>query len=326
MEPLVSIIVPIFNVEPYLRKCVDSIIEQTYRNLEIILVDDGSPDNCSQICDEYKEKDSRVMVIHKPNGGLSDARNAGLDVATGEYVTFIDSDDWYENNTISVIINEAIQGQFSIISYACAIVSEQQRKENVLKDEELSSFDYVIDLCEEKKFPSVCTKLFYIELIGNTRFKKGRLNEDFLFMMSILQEAECQVKIIPFVGYNYYQREGSITHSASKGSVIDAVKNCLDLFANVADDAVDLKKAIARMGLYQTSVMSITFADSDRKEKDKNFRIIKESIRIFSPYRKQKTLPKRDRMVVTGLLIAPKITIHTLSILWRIKCRIKKRK
>lgn len=93
-KPLISVIVPIYNVESYLNRCVESIVNQTYQNLEIILVDDGSPDNCPQICDDWARKDSRIKVIHKENGGLSDARNAGMNIATGEYISFIDSDDY----------------------------------------------------------------------------------------------------------------------------------------------------------------------------------------------------------------------------------------
>ena len=94
LQEKISVIVPIYNVEDYLHRCVDSIINQTYTNLEIILVDDGSPDNCLKICDEYAKKDSRIKVVHKKNGGLSDARNAGLEIATGEYIGFVDSDDY----------------------------------------------------------------------------------------------------------------------------------------------------------------------------------------------------------------------------------------
>ena len=92
-----SVIIPIYKVEQYLRQCVDSVLAQTYTDVEIILVDDGSPDSCPAICDEYAKKDSRIKVIHKPNGGLSDARNAGLDMAQGEYVLFLDSDDWWDD-------------------------------------------------------------------------------------------------------------------------------------------------------------------------------------------------------------------------------------
>ena len=101
MIDLISVIVPVYNVEPYLRKCVDSILAQSYSNLEVILVDDGSPDGCGAICDEYAAKDARVRVIHKPNGGVSDARNAGLDIMTGDYVAFVDSDDWIDKQHLS---------------------------------------------------------------------------------------------------------------------------------------------------------------------------------------------------------------------------------
>ena len=104
-QPLVSIIVPIYKVEPYLRRCLNSIVNQTYTNLEIILVDDGSPDGCPQICDEYAAKDKRIVVIHKKNGGLSDARNTGLDICKGEYISFVDSDDWVDEGYIEKLLS-----------------------------------------------------------------------------------------------------------------------------------------------------------------------------------------------------------------------------
>ena len=105
---LISIIVPVYKVEKYLDKCVESIVEQTYKNLEIILVDDGSPDNCSAMCDEWAQKDSRIKVIHKENGGLSSARNAGLDACTGEYIYFLDSDDYIADNCIETLFYKSI--------------------------------------------------------------------------------------------------------------------------------------------------------------------------------------------------------------------------
>ena len=107
----VSVIVPVYKVEPYLRECVESVMAQTLTDIEIILVDDGSPDNCGAICDEYAAKDTRITVIHKENGGLSDARNVGLDIATGEYIGFVDSDDWiypkmYMNNIIVILMKK----------------------------------------------------------------------------------------------------------------------------------------------------------------------------------------------------------------------------
>ena len=104
-QPLISVIVPVYNVEKYLKKCVNSITSQTYENLEILLVDDGSTDSSGQICNEFEKNDARIKVIHKKNGGLSDARNAGLDRAKGQYYAFIDSDDYIQDNTIEIMLN-----------------------------------------------------------------------------------------------------------------------------------------------------------------------------------------------------------------------------
>ena len=104
-KPLITIIIPVYKVEDYLDKCVESVVNQTYKNLEIILVDDGSPDNCPKMCDDWAKKDKRIKVIHKENGGLSDARNKGIDIAKGEFITFIDSDDYVENNYVEFLYN-----------------------------------------------------------------------------------------------------------------------------------------------------------------------------------------------------------------------------
>ena len=118
-NPLVSVIVPVYKVEPYLRRCLDSIVGQTYKNLEIILVDDGSPDGCPAICDEYAANDSRIVVIHKENGGLSDARNAGLEIAKGEYISFVDSDDWVADVYIEALWTamESQRAELAICNY-----------------------------------------------------------------------------------------------------------------------------------------------------------------------------------------------------------------
>ena len=113
MNDLITIVVPIYNVEPYLKKSVSSIINQTYKNLEIILVNDGSTDNCAKICDEYSKIDSRIKVIHKENGGLSDARNAGINIATGKYISFVDADDYITNDYIEYMYT--ILKQYNVI-------------------------------------------------------------------------------------------------------------------------------------------------------------------------------------------------------------------
>lgn len=116
-EPLISVIIPIYNVEQYLEQCLDSVVNQTYRNLEIILVDDGSPDKCGAICDAYKAKDERIIVIHQENQGLSAARNAGLDICKGEYIAFVDSVDWVEADYIDAMLEYV--GNHTIV--ACGV-------------------------------------------------------------------------------------------------------------------------------------------------------------------------------------------------------------
>lgn len=114
-QPLISVIVPVYNVEQYIHQCVDSILSQTYKNLEIILVDDGSPDNCPAICDGYARNDDRVKIIHQENGGLSAARNSALDLCTGEYIAFVDSDDWIESNAYEEMMSEMQKKDLDVV-------------------------------------------------------------------------------------------------------------------------------------------------------------------------------------------------------------------
>ena len=137
--PLVSVIVPVYKVESYLHRCVDCILAQTYANLEIILVDDGSPDNCGKICDEYAQKDKCIKVIHKKNGGLSDARNAGLDIAMGEYITFVDSDDWIHFQYVEILLNNLTKADVDIST--CSFV---RTPEKMLMDSKVSESSYHI--------------------------------------------------------------------------------------------------------------------------------------------------------------------------------------
>ena len=127
MKPLISVIVPIYKVEKYLTICVDSLLHQSYGNLEIILVDDGSPDECPAICDQYQNKDNRIKVIHKKNGGLSDARNAGLDIAQGEYVAFVDSDDFIDEDYICKLYDALQQNRASIAVCGIQIIDESNK-------------------------------------------------------------------------------------------------------------------------------------------------------------------------------------------------------
>jgi len=222
--PLISIIVPIYKVEPYLRQCLDSIIQQTYTHLEIILVDDGSPDRCSQICDEYAAKDKRIVVIHKKNGGLSDARNAGLGICKGEFILFVDSDDVLDNDTIRILLSP--QEKASIIIGDIKNFDDNDeydiRSQPICKKhkyEIFSSNDILLSLCQDGPIylRSVCGKLIKKELFQDIRFPKGKLYEDMFVNYLLYNKAD---KIIFFQAclYYYRKRSGSIMNTTANST------------------------------------------------------------------------------------------------------------
>ena len=160
-NPKISVIVPVYKVEKYLDKCVESIVNQTYKNLEIILVDDGSPDNCPAMCDAWAEKDERIKVIHKENGGVSSARNAALEVATGDYIGFVDSDDWIEPDMYEYLVSLILDNDAQI-----ACVQELTVDENNCSNVEISNDDEIIEkydyigILSHDVTPYLCTKLY----------------------------------------------------------------------------------------------------------------------------------------------------------------------
>lgn len=216
MEEKISIIVPVYKVEKYLNKCVDSLICQTYQNLEIILVDDGSPDNCPKICDEYAKKDSRVKVVHKENGGLSDARNAGMKEITGEYVSFIDSDDYVSIDFFESLFNVMNKTQSDIVE--CSVLKvyegrENDRSETNSNTEEVKVFnteDALKNLILDVLFRQhVWNKLYKASVVKDILFEKGKLNEDEFWTYQVFGNAKKVARYEKSM-YFYLQRQGSI--------------------------------------------------------------------------------------------------------------------
>ncbi len=321
--PLVSIIVPIYNTEPFLEKCVRSLIDQTYVCLEIILVDDGSPDNCAAICDTFAEEDSRIRVIHKSNGGLSDARNAGLDIATGKYISFVDSDDYLDSEAIELLVQTAWSTGCSIAHMKSYIVDSEY---NVLKNQSnnthsircYTAVEYIQGVCEKRFSESVCDKLFDASLLRIRRFEKGRLNEDFYFLSLLLLEGY-DVAEIDYSGYHYYQRAGSITNSGFGPSLVDSVKNACELkrISRVICPAAE--KHFARLTLYQAKTVFITmpweYTKNERPEYTETLAYMRECI----PFLNGSSISKVDKYILTAINIAPKLFISILSKIWRYK-------
>lgn len=214
-ETLLSVIIPVYNVEDYLARCVDSILGQTYHTLEVILVDDGSPDASGSICDAYAQKDSRVRVIHKENGGLSSARNAGLEAATGEYITFVDSDDWIEPDAYEHLLGLIERYQVKLVcggNYDVdggtgeKILGLCPKKEEVLTAEEFVGRMFLWDGFDS----SACDKIYHRSLLETFRYPEGKVCEDVPVTYKIVLKAErAALSDQPF--YNYYHRPGSIT-------------------------------------------------------------------------------------------------------------------
>lgn len=210
-----SIIVPVYRVESTLDKCITSIINQDYENIEIILVDDGSPDTCPAICDKWADNDSRIKVIHKTNGGLSDARNAGIDMASGDYITFIDSDDHIDKGIVSKLMNIIIEHpEYDILEYSIKQTGPNAEKELVFEDKKYNCIKKYWSECEAYNHSYACNKIYKTSLFSNIRFPKGKVFED-LYTLPLLT-GKTQVIATTHIGfYNYFKNPNGITANAS---------------------------------------------------------------------------------------------------------------
>lgn len=236
VAPLISIIVPVYNVENYIRRCVDSLINQTYNNLEIILIDDGSPDKSGEICDMYASKDERIKVIHKGNGGVSSARNAGLDIAKGDYIAFVDADDYIDTQMYEVLYTSLSDNDADM---AMGIYAQENSNGEFIphyvgeQTEVLSRTQTIAQMLKQVKYTcSLCDKLFSAKLIGDTRFDENiSHNEDLLFVYQLMRKSSKAV-YIPKPMYYYCNNE----KSASRVSFSDKNTTMLKAQTLVLED------------------------------------------------------------------------------------------
>ena len=234
-SPLISVIIPVYNVENYLSETLLSVCQQTYQNLEILLIDDGSTDNSGKICDEFAAQDQRIKVIHQKNKGISGARNTGLEVATGEFITFVDSDDIVENKIIEILLQAF--DRVPNIGIVCALpvyrFTETKRKlykeEWNIKEERIILYqDFNISTLNCSSSPMVWGKLYRKELLKNTRFREGVNNEDTLYMFdlsSTLENKKLNMLELPISLYHYRYTPQSITTNLKKPLDIDIIEN-----------------------------------------------------------------------------------------------------
>ncbi len=214
MDELVSIIVPVYKTERYLNRCVNSILNQDYSGIEVILVDDGSPDKSGQLCDDISARDKRVLVIHKKNGGLSSARNAGIDVANGKYICFVDSDDYVEKDYVSTLINmiKRHDADLAKINYK-EVTTDNYSEESVNVVEKVYSGDEVEKAFLELRVDSACVFMYKKNVIENIRFPLGKTSEDIPFNFEVFQKATRFV-YSPQIKYYYWHNPESISNGA----------------------------------------------------------------------------------------------------------------
>ena len=225
---MISVIVPVYKVEPYLKQCIDSIINQTIRDLEIILIDDGSPDACGIICDEYAKADKRIRVVHTENHGLSAARNLGRREAKGEYIGFVDSDDWIEPDMYEVLFEKAVESNADICECNFWFGTTEMEYANLV--DAVYRGDESLDALFDNRICHVAwNKIYKRELFDSVSFPEGRNIEDISIMHLLIDRANT-VAVVSDKKYHYRQRKDSIKNTYSASNLIDYADAFLDRY------------------------------------------------------------------------------------------------
>lgn len=256
-EPTISVIVPVYKVEAYLPRCIDSLLAQTYKDFELILVDDGSPDRCGAICDRYAGRDPRICVIHKQNGGLSDARNAGLKIARGRYLAFVDSDDWVAPEYLHKLLQACLDTQADICE--CNIIHTSGTPSAVpaqdASAETCSAQDALAQLIADGTFRQhVWNKLYSRRVVDGILFPRGKLNEDEFWTYQVFGNASKVAKIQDAL-YFYFQRPDSIMGARYSLRRLDALeaKEARQRYLELHFPALS---SAARVNLHQSAIYS----------------------------------------------------------------------
>lgn len=314
MEELISVIVPVYNIENYVNRCVESIVNQTYKNLEIILVDDGSSDKSACICDEWKARDTRIKVIHKRNGGLSDARNAGIKSANGIYYSFVDGDDMLDSQMIEKLYDALIMGNADISMCRMEKIEQSKRYvtrnfiDNSINRIELDGVEAIGLLLREKIDCSACLKLYKKEMFSDLEFPYGKTNEDFAVMYKLFYKTK-KIIYISDILYYYFFRENSITSSFFSEKQFDKIDNCIEMLEYIKITIPEKKEEayyyLQKQSLYLLKTLCITGLKKEYRNRYKQLRsILKEnSIRII----KSKWFSLKEKMMIISITWFPRL-------------------
>lgn len=292
----VSIIVPIYNVEKYIDRCVESLVRQTYRNIEILLIDDGSKDLSGQKADEWCNKDERIIVIHKKNGGLSAARNTGIEKSTGSHIVFVDSDDWIHEKMIERLAEELTQADIVCCGMIRATETEQTDIEWFSKKLVVSGVTATKMLVENSLFTSHVQKnIFPRSLFDNVKFPEGKVYEDIRTAHKLFLQVD-KVCILPEHYYYYYERKDSITNIVKLGNQLEWF-DALDERAKELSEMLTLEET-ERVRSQKAVVMSLAitqnhFLNAEKKKYEPEMKLIKQFL-------KQKETKKAVRKYATN--------------------------
>ena len=297
MDSLVSVIVPVYKVEEYLDRCVESIINQTYKNLEIILIDDGSPDLCPQKCDGWAERDSRIKVIHKKNAGVSFARNDGLEAVRGEFLTFVDSDDYLSSDAIEVMLEriERDQSDLVVAQFAKAYPGQTQEVAAYpwISDKVIAQDAAIQMIGVSKSLPVyLWGKLYRSHVLDKIRFPSLTCAEDVYALPEILERCK-RVSLVEKVLYFYYQRSTSIVHSRKTVEIMDSIVASLHVSRYLLEHG-----HIEGASRYYCSAICQSYTLKNREK-------AKRQIKAAFDARERKTLRKAmDRNMAVSILAA----------------------
>ncbi len=324
---MISVIVPSYNVELYLERCVQSLVSQTYTDLEIILVDDGSTDGTGELCDKLARRDHRIKVIHKENGGLSDARNAGIKIATGEYYSFIDGDDFIEADTYECMISEMADPAVSIVAGGFfvtdikghTVVSVSPKRQRLTKEEafmDLFGRNYITQ--------SSCNKLFRSSLFDEVRYKKGILNEDQEILPRLLDIGN-HVVLLDKPVYHYIKKPGSITSSDYSMERYRAIEIERDIYRMCRKKYPQLK---SWAGYYELKSLYGMLCNLDQCSNKNDFKIQELNIRrkiMYAAFRCAwwKEVMDRHGNEVKTYVISAAVGIRNVKKLVQIKAKIR---
>lgn len=324
MKDLISVVIPIYKVEAYLDRCVQSVLNQTYQNLEIILVDDGSPDSCGALCDRYQAEDHRVRVIHKENGGLSDARNAGIDIAKGTYITFIDSDDYVSERYVeylyglirefgcpmSIGLHQTVYESGKVLSWDTGerfVMPAEKCMERIL-------YHDVLDI-------SAWGKLYERRLFAHVRYPKGKLFEDAGTTYKLI--AQCENIACGFESHYYYMiRDNSIVTGAFSTKKLDMIEMTDQMAEDLRKQYPALKDAILRRQVYARFTTLRQLIESESRYPDKEKEMISFIKQHATSVMHNKKAPKRDKFAIVTAYFG----VGFFRISWKLYCYLTGRK